>query len=178
LQTRVRGVAVPGCVNFPEVNLRFYVRRGDRRGVVFVREFVSSRLIAWVARTIYGEPYRAVPMRDRVTGATRRYEWQWAGRWHSLAAEVSGEPVALPVGSVEEFILEHYWGYTRRGSATWEYAVEHPRWRIRRVTNARLDCDVAAVYGPEFLPALGAAPASVVVAEGSRVTVRAGQRMG
>src|SRR5882672_8618368 len=40
LDTRVLGVPWPGYRNFPELNLRFYVRHGERRGVVFVREYV------------------------------------------------------------------------------------------------------------------------------------------
>ena len=43
--------------NFEEVNLRFYVRRQEgsevRRGVVFIREMVPRRAIAFVARTFY-----------------------------------------------------------------------------------------------------------------------------
>src|SRR5437763_1450757 len=38
LDTRVLGVGWPGFRHFPEWNLRFYVRRGDQRGVCFVRE--------------------------------------------------------------------------------------------------------------------------------------------
>src|SRR5215468_781631 len=47
LDTRVLGVPWPGYRNFPEVNLRFYVRHGEQRGVVFVREFVPLRLVAF-----------------------------------------------------------------------------------------------------------------------------------
>ena len=32
-------------------------------------------------------------------------------------------------GSHEEFITEHYWGYTARRGCS-EYRVEHPRWRL------------------------------------------------
>ena len=67
LDTRVIGLPIPFHRDFEEVNLRFYVRRnrGDecRRGVVFVRELVPRRAIAFVARAFYGEPYLAVPMR-------------------------------------------------------------------------------------------------------------------
>jgi uncharacterized protein len=35
-------------------------------------------------------------------------------------------------GSQEEFITEHYWGYTACGERTSEYRVEHPRWKIWR----------------------------------------------
>src|SRR5271170_5194847 len=57
LETRVLGVAIPFHANFEEVNLRFYVRRmtrdGWRRAVVFIKELVPRRAIAWTARTFY-----------------------------------------------------------------------------------------------------------------------------
>src|SRR4051812_28207147 len=57
LDTRVLGIAVPFHRDFVEVNLRFYVRRvvGDevRRGVVFVKELVPRRALAWVANVVY-----------------------------------------------------------------------------------------------------------------------------
>src|SRR3954464_3011883 len=59
LDTRVLGVRWPGYRNFPEINLRFYVRHGADRGVVFIREFVPARLVAFLAKTLYGEPYVA-----------------------------------------------------------------------------------------------------------------------
>ena len=62
-RTRVRGVAIPGHVTFPEINLRFYVRMDGERGVVFIREFVPRRAISVVARLLYNEPYRTIPMR-------------------------------------------------------------------------------------------------------------------
>src|SRR4051794_41098406 len=51
LDTRVLGVPWPGYRNFPEINLRFYVRRplpdgGFERGVMFVREFVPQWFVA------------------------------------------------------------------------------------------------------------------------------------
>jgi hypothetical protein len=54
--------------------------------------------------------------------------------------------------SEEAFIAEHYWGYSRqRDGATVEYQVEHPRWRVWRAEAAALSCDVAALYGAEFV---------------------------
>jgi uncharacterized protein YqjF (DUF2071 family) len=59
LDTRVRGLAIPRHRNFEELNLRFYVRRKAddewRRGVVFVKEIVPRRAIAWLARLVYNE---------------------------------------------------------------------------------------------------------------------------
>jgi uncharacterized protein YqjF (DUF2071 family) len=57
LNMAVRGVPALGHRDFPEVNLRFYVRRevaGQmRRGVVFFREMTPHRMVEWVARCCY-----------------------------------------------------------------------------------------------------------------------------
>ena len=182
LKTHVLGVPVPLHQNFEEVNLRFYVRRrtpdGWQRGVVFVSEIVPRAAIALTARAFYNEPYRAMRMRHRLGGGEYSYSWKFRGRWHSLGANVSGEPQPLAPGSAAEFIFEHYWGYTRqRDGGTVEYQVEHPRWRVWTAERAHLDCDIAALYGPAFVPALSAPPRSAFVAEGSPVLVRRGMRL-
>lgn len=190
LHTRVRGVAVPGHRDFEELNLRFYVRHraadGWRRGVVFVKEVVPRRAIAWVARTAYNENYVALPMRHDVTvtgvgaSSARRasYEWRHAQRWQRLSLEASGDPFVPAEQSEEAFITEHYWGYTRqRDGGTVEYRVEHPRWRIWRATDAALDCDVAGFYGAAFAPVLRGRPSSAFLADGSAVAVHRGQRL-
>jgi uncharacterized protein YqjF (DUF2071 family) len=179
LRTRVLGVPVPFHRDFEEINLRFYVRRraeeGWRRGVSFVREIVPRRAIASLARSLYNEPYVACPMRHHVDGGRCEYGWFLGGRWNSLAAEMSGEPAPLAMGSPEEFIFEHYWGYTRqRDGGTVEYQVEHPRWRVWQATNPRLDCEAVApgLYGERLAAALRGSPVSTFVAEGSEIGVR------
>ncbi len=182
LDTRLRGLTVPLHVNFEEVNLRFYVSReynGEvRRGVVFLREFVPRHAIAIIANTFYNERYRTTTMRHHID--ERRVEYRWRGRsqWNSLALENSGEWQELQNDSVEEFITEHYWGYTRqRDGGTLEYQVEHPRWRFKTATQATLECDIATTYGLEFTPCLQGQPHSALLAEGSPVTVYRGVRI-
>jgi hypothetical protein len=81
-------------------------------------------------------------------------------------------------GSDAEFITEHYWGYARRGEGrTTEYRVEHPRWRVCTAAVTQLDCDVAALYGSQFVEFFKAAPASAFLAEGSKVTVFRGTKL-
>ena len=188
LRTRVLGVAVPGHADFDEVNLRFYVRHttgaGEvRRGTTFVREIVPRALIARTARLCYNEPYLALPMHSTAPRAADdpapgrlAYAWRGGGRdparWHTLEATVEGAAEPLAEGSEAEFVAEHYWGYTRqRDGGTVEYQVRHPRWRAWPAGAARLDADVAGLYGAAFADALGAAPRSAFVAEGSPVQV-------
>src|SRR5262249_7799465 len=150
---------------FEEVNLRFYVVRpmpeGPRRGVVFLREIVPKRLISVAARWFYNEQYVTMPMRHQVelrhgsaAGAVRD-EWLHARRWNELSTSIHGEPTLPLTGSEEEFITEHYFGYTRqRDGSTIEYEVEHSPWRVWPASSARYDCDVEAIYGKDFVPFL------------------------
>jgi uncharacterized protein len=182
LDTRVLGFAIPFHRNFPEVNLRFYVKRvvgaETRRGVVFIRELVPRAAIAWTARLAYNEPYRVVPMRESVVrpenGApgSAEYRWRARGLEYGIRAEFNGDLMPLAPGSEEEFIAEHYWGYgATRGGSLVEYQVEHPPWRIWRTASHSVSGDLGAFYGEPFTSVLRRKPTSVFVAEGSEVSV-------
>lgn len=190
LDTRVLGVPVPFHRCFEEVNLRFYVRRraGEewRRGVVFVKEIVPKPAIAAIARWVYNEAYVSCPMAsqirlpdaDRGTAGAVEYRWTSRSARNAVYAEFEGEPKPLVAGSQEEFITEHYWGYTAQcDGSVMEYAVEHPSWRVWRANAARLDCDIEACYGDRFTSALSQPPTSAFVAEGSEVVVFRGERL-
>lgn len=189
LDTKVLGIPVPFHRDFEELNLRFYVRReaedGWRRGVVFVKEIVPRRAIAWIARTVYNEQYISLPMRHRIREplpagpGSAAYEWRHGGRWNRLAVELHGSPSIPADDSEETFITEHYWGYARqRDGGTVEYRVEHPRWPVWRAAEPKLDCEIGRLYGPMFEPFLQGTPSSAFVAEGSEVVVRRGVRLG
>lgn len=184
LKTRVFGIPIPFHRDFEEVNLRIYVRRkaedGWRRGVVFIKEIVPRAAIALTARKVYNEPYIALPMAHRIeleSGAVRsaEYTWPFGGRQNGLKLTTRGEAQPLTEGSEAEFITEHYWGYNaQRDGSTLEYRVEHPRWRVYDVADAKLDCDVVGLYGEQFRESLSRKPSSAFLAEGSAVTVYQG----
>lgn len=189
-RVRVKGLAIPLHTRFPEVNLRFYVKRTEpsgevRRGVVFVNEFVPTRniAVALIARALYEEPYRAMPMRcDLVHHPDRlqvEYGWHAGGRWHTMSATALPTSAPMPPGSVEEFITEHYWGYTRRtshapGGRTSAYQVEHPRWQVYPVRDWKLELDYAKMYGPQWEFLTDTWADNVLLAEGSAVKVYGG----
>lgn len=186
LDTRLLGIPVPFHRNFDEVNLRLYVKRdvaGEiRRGVVFVKEIVPRRALAWVANAVYNEKYETMPMThdDRLSEPARAitYAWKHDGRWSRIHAEIDGEPFQPDDASEEAFITEHYWGYTaQRDGSTLEYRVEHPRWKVWNTQRAELDCDAGALYGDVFGGCLAAEPVSCFVADGSEVSVGRGARL-
>lgn len=184
LDTRIKGIPIPFHRAFEEVNLRFYVRRDlgaeTRRAVVFVRELVPKRAVAWIARMAYNEPYRRVPMGHRIglrdgLGPVE-YSWRHAGVDHRLGGRVDQSPAALARPSTAEFITEHYWGYTRqRDGSTLEYRVDHPSWDVAELCDPHFSGSVDRLYGPSWAGILERAPHSAFYAVGSAVTVSAGQ---
>ena len=155
--TRVfSAVPVPFHINFEEANLRFYVKRESaeemRRGVTFIKEIVPRFAIATVARVFYGEPYEAWKMSHAKQENELIYAW-WkrSGDAHSVKIE-TGENTGVPAeNSQGEFIIEHYWGYTKRGAnRTDEYRVEHPKWELFDVKNYEIKIDFGKLYGEEF----------------------------
>ena len=159
---------------------------GRRRAVVFVKELVPRAAIAWVARALYNENYSAVPMghelRRSADGSQRiesvSYRWRAADRQNRLFLSVASGPRPALSGSLEEFIAEHYWGYSvQRDGGTCESRVEHSPWRVAPAAHVELDCDVRRVYGDKFGTFLQGQPVSAFLADGSDVTVSHGGRL-
>jgi uncharacterized protein YqjF (DUF2071 family) len=189
LDTAVLGVPVPGHRHFTEVNLRFYVRRrspdgASRRGVVFIRELVPKRWVAWIARLAYQEPYLRVPMTHAielgglspVEPGQVSYGWTHLGESCRLVGELRSPIRPLQRPSEAEFVTEHHWGYTRqRDGGTLEYEVRHPAWQVTGVTAARLEGDASALYGPGLAAPMAAPPHSAFFADGSAVEVYRGR---
>tara|TARA_R110000782_G_scaffold103991_18_gene191634 strand:+ start:8792 stop:9532 length:741 start_codon:yes stop_codon:yes gene_type:complete len=178
LNTRVLGVRWPGYINFPEINLRFYVREqnSDRRGVVFVRELVRSRAVASIARTLYNEPYVKAQISEWVvpTGDKLRVEYGFgfAAGVGRMAVEADAAAAVPPEDTAEHWFKEHQWGYgvTRRGRPL-RYEVRHPVWACHRVRSAVIEVDWTKAYGPEWAPLAALQPISVVLAQGSTIGV-------
>jgi len=182
LRTRLLGIPVPFHQDFEEVNLRFYVRRRIagvvRRGVVFVREIVPKYAVAAIARAVFNENYVRLPMSHRLDSAIAEYAWKCDRRWSSIRIETEGAGAFPEVDSAEQFITEHYWGYssqTDRGCL--EYEVHHEPWRVWNGRDARFEGEATSLYGPALARILTARPDSAFLAEGSPVTVFRGERI-
>lgn len=170
--------------DFDEINLRFYVRRREgnecRRGVAFIREIVPKQLIAQVARLAYGENYSCYPMRHRVNtkadSKMAEYEWGVDRKWCKLYAQGSGIPAHPREGTLEEFITEHYWGYSAgRHGRSLEYRVSHTPWRVWTSAEAGFEGDGTSTYGQRLGSVLNRRPDSAFIAEGSPVLIYMGR---
>jgi uncharacterized protein len=179
-KVRLLGVPIPFHTDFEEVNLRFYVRYKEggewKRGVVFIKEIVPKMAITFVANNLYQEPYVTMPMRhtwEQEAGKLNvEYAWQCKDNWQKMRVETNGKLQQIEEGSEAEFITEHYWGYTKKNdTTTYEYQVTHPRWEQYAVEKYDINIDFALNYGKNFSFLTQIAPNSVMLAEGSKITV-------
>lgn len=175
--TRVRGFGVPFHRDFPEVNLRFYVKQGATRGVCFIREFVPKRLVSWIARKLYHEPYEHVAMCSDVhrtpDGLEVVHKFRHHDRWQQLRVAATKEAPLLPTeDSTESFLIDQAWGFGRDAEGrVLRYRVAHPRWLTYHVEWAEVKVNWAKTYGQEWKGLEHEKPFSTILAEGSEVSV-------
>jgi uncharacterized protein YqjF (DUF2071 family) len=184
--TRILGIKIPYHVDFEEVNLRFYVKRFEngewKRGVVFIKEIVPKWALSFVANTVYNEHYETIPMRHewlenentRIVG----YYWTKNGKESKFQVTASKDSFEILSDSETEFITEHYWGYAKvNGKKSNEYEVTHPKWRAYEVKAYEIDLDFGKVYGERFSFLNKQQPNSVMLAEGSEITVESKRKI-
>jgi hypothetical protein len=173
-------VPIPWFGNFEEINLRFYVVRKEgntlKRGVVFINETIPYPIVAWMANKLYKEHYTVVPTKHQITKDSKsqkvNFEWLLNKKWNSIYVEATTESKVMESQSLEKFIFEHYYGYTKiNENNTEEYKLQHPSWRVNKVVDYKIDCDFTAMYGDAFSILNSTAPEAVFIAEGSAVGI-------
>ena len=178
--TRLLGIKIPFHTDFEEVNLRFYVKRFEKgewkRGVVFIKEIVPKRALTFVANTIYNENYETMPMSHNWTESEDlrivEYNWTKENKNNNFQVTASKESFDIESESETEFITEHYWGYAKVNSnKSNEYEVTHPRWKAYEVKDYKIKIDFESLYGEKFGFLNSIKPNSVMLAEGSEITV-------
>ncbi|TNE53846.1 MAG: DUF2071 domain-containing protein [Bacteroidetes bacterium] len=178
--TKLLGIKIPFHTDFEEVNLRFYVKRFEhgewKRGVVFIKEIVPKRALTFVANTVYNENYETLPMShhwiENNDSRIVAYNWTKSGIENSFEVTASKESFEIISGSETEFITEHYWGYAKvNDEKSNEYEVTHPKWEAYKVSDYKINVDFGIVYGRKFNFLNSVKPNSIMLAEGSEITV-------
>lgn len=180
VNTKLIGIKIPFHTNFEEVNLRFYVKRFEnntwKRGVVFIKEIVPKPALTFVANTVYKEHYETLPMRhewmENEIHRVVEYQWKKNMQWHLFKIIAHLEPSEIEENSEIEFITEHYWGYAKvNEKVTNEYEVTHPKWRKYDIISSEIKVDFGIVYGNDFEFLNKMEPETVMLTEGSEITV-------
>jgi uncharacterized protein len=131
-----RGIPpMPWVSEFPELNVRTYVRVGDRPGVYFFSLDAGSMLAVRAARTLLNLPYYHASMHvashmDVVSYDNRRNADPTAE--FSAKYWPTGSASAPVEGSLEYFLTERYCLYNvnRRGQP-YRLEIHHPPWLLQ-----------------------------------------------
>ena len=126
--------ALPWISTFPELNVRTYVRVGDRPGVYFFSLDAARWLAVAAARAFLNLPYYAADMTIERRRDDLRYESvRRTGTPAEFRAtyEPTGGPFAASAGSIEHFLTERYCLYhlDRRGHP-YRLDIHHLPWSL------------------------------------------------
>lgn len=166
---------IPGLSTFPELNLRTYVRLGDRPGVFFFSLDASSRVAVRLARRFFHLPYLDARIAwerrgDGIVYRSERVQPEGAGAPPArFAAEYApaGEVFHAAPGTLEHFLTERYCLYASPGSLggspdalhrapLYRAEVHHAPWPLRP---AEAEVDAASLLeGAGFGSVAEAAP--------------------
>ena len=178
-KTSLFGVPIPFFGSFEEINLRFYVRKVEekkvKKGVVFINETVPFKIVALLANKLYKEHYISIPTKNTIDISEYKhinYEWKMKDKWNSISVQSETNKYKIEPASIEEYIFERYFGFTKLSpSKTQEYVIHHPKWMTHKILYNNIDCDFGMMYGDAFSNLNNQLPSSILMAEGSQVSV-------
>lgn len=130
-----RGVpSLPGISEFPELNVRTYVRVGDKPGVYFFSLDAANSLAVRAARTLLNLPYYSAAMSVRPTADAFAYQSRRTDGGAEFAGTYgpTGEASSPSEGSLEYFLTERYCLYNldHRGRP-YRLDIHHPMWSLQ-----------------------------------------------
>jgi uncharacterized protein YqjF (DUF2071 family) len=149
--------AIPGLSDFAELNVRTYVRVGDKPGVYFFSLDAASRLAVRGARRFYHLPYFYASMTVYEVGGAIDYSSHRRDR-HGHPADLvaryepAGEVFQPEPGSLEYFLTERYCLYTLDRSRRVRIAeIHHPPWPLQ-MADAEFQINTMAAAAGLTLP--------------------------
>jgi len=177
--TSLFGIPIPFFGSFEEINLRFYVRKVEgrkiKKGVVFINETVPFKIVAFLANKLFKEHYISIPTTSAINIVENKniqYDWKQKDTWNSILVCAETEKFKIEASTIEEFIFERYFGFTKLNhKLTQEYRINHPNWMTNKIISAEVKCDFENMYGKPFASLNDTLPDSVLLAEGSSISV-------
>jgi uncharacterized protein YqjF (DUF2071 family) len=128
--------SLPWISEFPELNVRTYVRVADRPGVYFFSLDAGRALAVHAARSLLNLPYYRAAMSvttklDQVHYQSRRTNGASSAQLVATY-EPTGPPTPPARGTLEHFLTERYCLYNlnRRG-VPYRLDIHHPRWPLQ-----------------------------------------------
>ena len=143
--------------DFAEINVRTYVRfKGENPGVWFFSLAAASLPAVIAARLWFKLPYFWARMHTRTRGryhSRRIWPRPTPARCRLKYSIEEEEPWVATKGSLEEFLVERYLLYSRRGGELFRGRVAHEPYRLQRAQVLALQETLVARAGVQVLGA-------------------------
>ncbi|MFN3689969.1 MAG: YqjF family protein, partial [Fimbriimonadales bacterium] len=140
----------PKLFDFPEANVRTYVRYGAQRGVWFFSLDAAHWLGVWTARRFWKLPYFHARMRYRLI-APNEIEYETVRRRADAFARVryrfEGVPRETEPGTLEHFLVERYTLFTADRGRIYRGEVAHLPYAIQPATILELEQNLIEAAG-------------------------------
>jgi hypothetical protein len=153
--------ALPWVSAFPELNVRTYVRIGDKPGVYFFSLDAGNSVAVGVARTLLNLPYYTADMavtarRGEVHYQSRRQtepSAEFSSVYHGLGDRRAPRP-----GTLEYFLTERYCLYAvNHRHIPYRLDIHHPPWPLESAAadiSQNTMADAAGIRLPSMAPLL------------------------
>jgi uncharacterized protein len=132
-----RGVpSLPWISEFPELNVRTYVRVNDKPGIYFFSLDAGSTLAVHAARLLLNLPYYAATMSVMASADNIQYDSRRDNDSATATLSASYRPIGAPfeaiIGRREHFLTERYCLYNldHRGTP-YRLEIHHPPWPLQ-----------------------------------------------
>ncbi|MEQ1632438.1 MAG: DUF2071 domain-containing protein [Planctomycetota bacterium] len=171
-RTRIRGLPpLPTAHEFPELNVRTYVRCAGKSGVWFFSLDAASRLAVEGARATFSLPYfraeMAIEQRGQLVSYTsKRIDPRGPSAHFAAGYCPGGNSRPAAPGSLEHFLVERYCLFApARGGGVRCGEIAHAKWQLQPASVQLGVCDMTRLLGislPDVAPfALCAEPVEV-----------------
>lgn len=154
--------SMPWVSEFPELNVRTYVRVDGRPGVFFFSLDAGSALAVAAARTLLNLPYYQASMSVESEAEWIRYDSRRTGGGPPAALCAAYRPIGPPRGPVpgtlEYFLTERYCLYhLHHGGSPYRLEIHHPPWPLQAAeaqVSSNTMADAAGLAVEEMAPLL------------------------
>lgn len=141
--------AIPWISQFPETNVRTYVRGPDNKIGVWFFTLEADRLLGVLgARWLYHLPYRWARMSLEEQSGAVRYRSERLPPFGRGSTDIEVQPQqAIETDEFAHYLTARFRLYAAAGSRLWTADIEHEPWLLRRARLLRLHEDLVENSG-------------------------------
>ena len=148
---------IPGLSDFPELNVRTYVKYGDKAGVWFFSLDTPNQIAVLAARIGYHLPYNAADLRIDTRAGWHHCTSDRGDAGLVVRYKPTGEARTAEPGSLDHFLTERYALYVLHEDEVMRGDIHHRPWQLQPAIAEVTRNTMATAHGitlPEQSPML------------------------